>query len=152
MNLRTGTLLVDVLLWYGCSLRSSPRISFPWIDRLLMLSLSTWSRNQGYRRPAVSVFGMNCQKIMAKPPIRSSQSQGGVGDPPEPLVLRAPGGGRRGVSCCGGRFSMRSHSIPETAWDGLDENRVTAARPIVDRRPPHLNCSEDSPKVQGVPG
>ena len=45
--------------------------------------------------------------------IKSSHSQGGVGDPPERIDFRPLGVGRRGVSCCGGRFSMRSHSIPD---------------------------------------
>src|SRR4051794_22924553 len=93
---------------------------------------------------------MNCQKMIAKPPIRSSQSQGGVGEPPEPFVLRTGGVGRRGVSCCGGRFSMRSHSIPKRP--GCPERQEgLCGTSLVDRRPPHLNCSEDLPKVQGVP-
>ena len=70
---------------------------------------------------------------------------------PEPLLFRPVVEGRRGGSCCGGRFSMRSHSIPGRPGYSLDEMHwVSAERPSSHDGIPHLNCSEDRSKVQGV--
>ena len=57
-------------------------------DALDVVACRPARRTRGNSRPCTSVLGTNCQKIRAKPPIRSSQSQGGVGDPPEPFGLR----------------------------------------------------------------
>src|SRR4051794_13049372 len=61
--------------------------------------------------------------------MRRSQSQGGVGDPPEPLGFRPPPAGRRGDSC-GGRLSLRSQ-FP--GMNRLNE-RERGQRQYVDRR------------------
>src|ERR1017187_9666183 len=96
-----------------------------------------------------SYLGTNCQKIRANPPSRSSHSHGGVGDPPVPFVLRALFvGGRRGASCCGGRFSMPSHSAPSRWFTRRCATRHGGALAI--RRPPQWNCTADQSKVQGV--
>ena len=69
-------------------------------------------------------------------------------------VFRALVGGRRGGSCCGGRFSMRSHSIPGLPKVYSTTLTAPEARSVLrshDVNRKFMNCSEDRGKDQGVP-
>ena len=58
-------------------------------------------------------------------------------------------GGRRGGSCCGGRFSMPSHSVSQPMVHA-PVRKATRHGAVATGRPLQQNCTADSPKVQGV--
>ena len=134
------------------SLRSSPRISVPWVVmRLDIVRLDLLVKPRVVDEPRSRSWARTARRSGANPPSKKQ---------PEPGRRRRPAGTVRSCAHCS---SGAGAEVLVAAVDSpcvltlfpADGSRAAcakrdAARHSPPRRPPHQNCNADSPKVQGV--